>query len=140
MARPCASAAVLAIAWIGFSQPSAAQTRAPKADCSKAGATPELNYCAELDLEKADKALNQAYRAALARIDQAMELDAKVRAEWRKTLQDAQRKWIAFRDADCKGAMAYEWYGGTGATAAVLGCMTGLTEARTKELRERNER
>ena len=140
MAAPCLRAALLAAASVCLSQPSLAQTRAPKVDCGKAVATPELNYCAELDFEKADKALNQAYQAALARIDQTTERDAKVRAEWRKTLQDAQRKWIAFRDADCKGAMAYEWYGGTGATVAVLGCMTGLTEARTKELQERNER
>jgi uncharacterized protein YecT (DUF1311 family) len=139
MARPCVLAALLAVGSLCFSLPLPAQTRA-KVDCGKAVATPELNHCAELDFEKADKALNQAYRAALARIDGATELDAKVRAGWRKTLQDAQRKWIAFRDADCKGAMAYEWYGGTGATAAVLGCMTALTEARTKELQERNER
>jgi uncharacterized protein YecT (DUF1311 family) len=84
-------------------------------------ATPELNYCEELELKKADKALDEAYRATLARIDGATELDAKARAEWRKTVQDAQRKWIAFRDADCKGAVAYEWYGGTGARLAVLG-------------------
>ena len=55
-------------------------------------------------------------------------------------MKKPERKWIAFRDADCRGAMAYEWYGGTGATLAVLGCMTSLTEARTKDLRERNQR
>ncbi len=116
-----------------------AQTGTPKIDCNKAVATPELNYCEELELKKADRELNEAYRGALARIDRAMELDPKVRVEWRKALQDAQRKWIAFRDADCKGAVAYEWYGGTGATLAVLGCMRAMTLARAKELRERNE-
>ncbi len=116
-----------------------ALTRAPKIDCEKATATVELNYCEELEFKKADKELNEAYRAALARIDRTTALDAKVRAEWRKALQDAQRKWIAFRDADCKGAVAYEWYSGTGATLAVLGCMRAMTLARAKELRERNE-
>lgn len=116
-----------------------AQTGAP-VDCGKATTTVELNYCEELELQKADKALNAAYRALLARIDRTTEHDGKVRAEWRKTVQDAQRKWIAFRDADCNGAVAYEWYGGTGATLAVLGCMREMTLARTKELRERNDR
>jgi uncharacterized protein YecT (DUF1311 family) len=125
---------------VAFVLPAAAQTPAPTVDCAKATATPELNHCQDQAFQKADRALNAAYRAALARLDQTTALDAKVRAEWRKALQDAQRKWIAFRDADCKGAMAYEWYGGTGATLAVLGCMTSLTEARTKELRERNAR
>ncbi len=120
--------------------PLQAGAQTPKVDCSKAMATPELNYCEEIELDKADKALNAAYRATLARIDSTAELEPKVRKEWRQTVQDAQRKWIAFRDADCEGATAYEWYGGTGATVAVLGCMRAMTAARAKELRERNER
>ena len=124
----------------GSATAASAQTSAPKIDCAKANATVELNYCEELELQKADKALNEAYRAMLVRIDRTTGLDPKVRAEWRKTAQDAQRKWFAFRDADCKGAIAYEWYRGTGATLAVLGCMREMTLARTKELRERNER
>jgi uncharacterized protein YecT (DUF1311 family) len=99
-----------------------------------------LNFCEELELQKADKVLNEAYRALLARIDSMTSLEAKVRADWRKAAQDAQRKWIAFRDADCYGAIAYEWYGGTGSTLAMLGCMREMTLARTKQLRERNER
>ena len=125
---------------VGSGTAASGQTSAPKIDCAKAVATVELNYCEELELEKADKALNEAYRAMLARIDRSSELEPKVRAEWRKTVQDAQRKWIAFRDADCNGAIAYEWYGGTGATLAVLGCMREMTLVRTKELRERNDR
>ena len=123
---------------LGVASPAFAQS-APTIDCGKATATVELSYCEELELQKADKALNEVYRGMLARIDKSG-LDAKVRAGWRKTVQDAQRKWIAFRDADCKGATAYEWHGGTGANLAVLGCMRALTEARTKELQERNER
>ena len=123
-----------------LSASASAQSGEPKIDCNKATATPELNYCEELELEKADKALNSVYRAALARIDGATELEPKVRQEWRQALQDAQRKWIAFRDADCNGPVAYQWHGGTGATVAVLGCMRAMTLARTKELRERNER
>ncbi len=138
--RQAGVTAFVVAAWLCVPVAPFAQTSAPKIDCSKAIATPELNYCEEVELEKADKALNVAYRATLARIDGATELTPKVRKEWRQAVQDAQRKWIAFRDADCNGATAYEWYGGTGATVAVLGCMRQMTLARTKELQERNER
>lgn len=114
----------------------AAAAAQPRLDCSRATSTPEINACVERDLERADRALNEAYRAMTARID-GSDNPSSVRAEWRKALQDSQRKWIAFRDADCDGAVAFEWYGGTGATAAVLGCKQQKTEARTKELRER---
>jgi uncharacterized protein YecT (DUF1311 family) len=133
--RPLALLLVVASASVSSAQPGA-----PKIDCRTATAAVELNYCEELEFDKADRALNEAYRGMLARIDRATELDAKVRADWRRTAQDAQRKWIAFRDADCKGAIAYEWYGGTGATLAVLGCMRAMTLVRTKELRERSEK
>jgi uncharacterized protein YecT (DUF1311 family) len=137
--RAFASALLLAIG-ANSSSPASAQTAAPKIDCGNANTTVELNYCEEQELEKADKALNEVYRTTLARIDKTTGLEPKVRAAWRKAVQDAQRKWIAFRDADCKGATAFEWYGGTGATVAVLGCTRAMTVERTKELRERNER
>ena len=137
--RPIVPPLLLALG-AGLSSPASAQTATPKIDCNNATSTVELNYCDEQELEKADKALNEAYRATLARIEKTTALEPKVRAEWRKSIQDAQRKWIAFRDADCKGATAYEWYGGTGATLAVLGCMRAMTVERTKELRERNDR
>jgi uncharacterized protein YecT (DUF1311 family) len=128
MTRP-----LLALLALLVASPSLAQ--APR-DCAKAVSTPEINACEADALDRADKALNIAYRATLARVDKA-DMEAAPRAEWRKAVQEAQRRWIAFRDADCDGAVAFEWYGGTGATAAVLACKRAMTEARTKELRER---
>ena len=92
------------------------------------------------EFARADAQLNQAYRAALARIADAAGVEEKVRREWREALQDAQRRWIAFRDADCKGPVAYAWRGGTGATAAVLGCMIEKTTTRTNELKRYDEK
>ena len=84
--------------------------------------------------------MNAAYRATIERIARTTGMDPKVRREWQRVFRDAQRKWLAFRDADCNGAVAYEWFGGTGVTAAILGCKTEKTVARAKELRDRNER
>jgi uncharacterized protein YecT (DUF1311 family) len=110
------------------------------AACEEARTTVEINQCLDREFARADARLNDAYRAALTRIGQAQGLDEKVRREWGEALQDAQRKWIAFRDADCKGPVAYSWYGGTGATAAVLGCLVEKTLVRTDDLKRYDEK
>jgi uncharacterized protein YecT (DUF1311 family) len=110
------------------------------APCDTAQTTVEINQCFDRQFARADAQLNETYRAALARIAETSELEEKVRREWRNALQDAQRKWIAFRDADCKGPVAYAWYGGTGATAAVLACMIEKTATRTNELKRYGEK
>ena len=52
-------------------------------------------------------------------------------------MRKAQRAWIAFRDADCRGLVALDWAGGSGTPMAVSICMTDLTKRRTKTLKER---
>ncbi len=105
----------------------------PAIDCRKAMATPEVAWCAQKDFEAADARLNAAYRAAQASIARR-DVPEEARAEWRKALIEAQRRWIAFRDGEC-AVTGFEWYGGTGRTAAELTCQTELTDARTKQLR-----
>jgi uncharacterized protein YecT (DUF1311 family) len=100
---------------------SRAQSGDPKIDCAKASTTLEINFCAEQDYKAADARLNAAYKAMLGRV----------------AVQDAQRKWLTFRDADCKEAVGREWTGGTGMTLAIYSCMTEKTLARTKELEAR---
>ena len=118
--------------------PAAGQGRAvPDVDCRKPQGTPEISYCAERDFERADARLNAAYRAMLGRVDTGTDFDAKAKASLKAAIQDAQRKWIAFRDADCREAIGQEWGSGTGGPYAVYTCMTEKTLARTKELESR---
>ena len=125
----------IAVATSALATPAAALAQSVSGlDCSKAVATVELNACAERDFAKADRELNEVYRAALVRVDRDAANDM-VRREWRAALQDAQRKWLAYRDADCKGPVAYRWQGGTGAALAVQVCLLEKTVARTGELR-----
>jgi uncharacterized protein YecT (DUF1311 family) len=117
----------------------AAKASAQKLDCTAPQDTVSQNACAEKDLEAADAALNAAYKKALASIaksDQSAPYDQK---SWEAALRSSQRAWVAFRDADCKGDVPFLWSGGTGTTAAVLGCMTTKTKTRTEELNERYE-
>jgi uncharacterized protein YecT (DUF1311 family) len=116
----------------------AAEAQVPNPiDCSRASSTVEMNYCSEQAYLKADEALNEAYKAVMKHIREnggAAPYDSK---SWEEALKTSQRAWIAFRDAECKGLVPMEWSGGTGTTTAVNGCLTGLTEARTRALKER---
>ena len=72
-----------------------------------------------------DAALNAAYAAAVARVEGGPQ---------EALLRDAQRAWIAFRDAACDAeASLYE--GGTFQPVAGTECRTRLTQARTGDLR-----
>jgi uncharacterized protein YecT (DUF1311 family) len=119
--------------------PAAAQTKAPKVDCSKAMATFELNICAEQELAREDAALNAVYKKVLAKIaasDGEKPYDPKA---WEKALRESQRAWVLWRDADCKGLIPFDWTGGTATTGVVLGCMSSKTKDRAADLRARFE-
>jgi uncharacterized protein YecT (DUF1311 family) len=106
------------------------------ADCGEARNTVEMIACADQELAAADAKLNEAYLKVLKR---AADLNAPAPYDgkaYEAALRAAQRAWVAFRDADCKGVVPFEWGGGMGATAAVLGCLAAKTTARTKELNE----
>jgi uncharacterized protein YecT (DUF1311 family) len=76
--------------------------------------------------------LNEAYRAVVASVDKA-DVPPEARTKWHNALVEAQRRWIAFRDAEC-ALTGYQWYGGTGRAGAETTCMTQLTNSRTEAL------
>lgn len=53
-----------------------------------------MNICAGADYAASDAKLNKAYGDIMKRLSD--------NADARKLLQDSQRAWIAFRDAECK--------------------------------------
>ncbi|MGF1621535.1 MAG: lysozyme inhibitor LprI family protein [Rhodomicrobiaceae bacterium] len=118
------------------SQSSFAQTPNP-IDCSEAVTTVEMNYCAERDYERADEKLNAIYQRVVTAIRDSDGQPPYDPRNWESELRNAQRSWIAFRDAECKGLVPMEWGGGTGTAVAVLSCMTELTKARTKAFQDR---
>jgi uncharacterized protein YecT (DUF1311 family) len=108
-------------------------------DCSDPSSTVEMNFCSDKAFQEADAKLNAVYKKVLAHIAEADLEKPYDRESWEKAMRESQRAWVAFRDADCKGAVPMEWSGGSGTSAAVTGCMTEKTDARTKELTERYE-
>ena len=63
-------------------------------------------------------------------------LPGKELQAWRETLLASQRVWVRFKEKDCE-AVGYEWFGGSGASNAVVSCWLDHTTARTKDLKAR---
>lgn len=117
--------------------PAFAQNNAdePKIDCAKAEAQTDLNICAALDFDTADKALNAQYkktRAAMVAID--ADLDNNMKGA-EKALIKAQRAWVDYRDGECE-AQGFQARGGSMEPMLVSGCKAELTKKRTKELKD----
>jgi len=117
--------------------PTAARAQEQEDPCPEAETTVEINQCLKQRYEQADAELNRVYRAVTAHIDEADSMPAETRQQWKNQLREAQRHWIAFKETDCLEVVAYEWWQGSGATAATLGCMIEKTESRTNALKER---
>ncbi len=87
--------------------------------------TLDITRCAGRETAAWDALLNRWYKALRAGLDPAAA----------RSLRDAQRAWIKFRDADC--AFAYElWAGGSMRTVAGAFCQRDRTATRAIELHE----
>lgn len=85
----------------------------------------EMNAQARAEFERADAELNKTYKALLARLSDA---------ESKKKLEESQRAWIAFRDAEASFA-ADQVRGGSAAPVLRYMSMTESTEQRIKQLK-----
>jgi uncharacterized protein YecT (DUF1311 family) len=132
--------AVLLSAALLSAQAAAAQdVRGPQVDCMAEDLTQsEMTFCAGQAFEAADGDLNLAYGLAMTQARVMDEANALAGLETPMTteeaLRDAQRKWIAFRDAACS-AEAMLAAGGTAQPMIGTLCMERLTRTRTEDLR-----
>ena len=103
-------------------------------DCKDPQTQAEMNICAGAAYKAADAELNAAYAKAIA---QMKEMDADLPPELKgaeKTLREAQRVWIPYRDKACE-AYGFLARGGTMESMLVGNCLTEVTLARIKELK-----
>ena len=113
----------------------------PAIDCDNAQTQQEMNFCAGQDFDKADAALNMAWKKAKAAMTEAdksvAEFDAaQVGAV--DSLVKAQRGWIDYRDGQCED-YAFQSRGGTMEPLLLMSCKADLTKIRTKELLDLTE-
>lgn len=102
-------------------------------DCANPQFQQEMNYCAAIDFEEADQALNVAWKQVKAEIDRRdADLPARMQG-WGEALLEAQRAWIAYRDAHCKSE-GFQFRGGTMEPLIVSSCKAHQTRMRTQDL------
>jgi uncharacterized protein YecT (DUF1311 family) len=86
------------------------------------GAIPEILNCIAVENGSQDVRLNRAYKAAQTHL-------SAIRA---KQLQEVQRIWIKYRNANCK--FYADTQGGTSATLRTNECLMNTTASRALEL------
>ncbi len=128
--------AVLAVLTSLAAAPALAQPGSPL-NCADPSFQAEMNMCAEIDFETADKEMNAVYGKAIAQfreqdLSYAEEGPDYVGAE--KLLRESQRAWIGSRDGLC-GARSLTFYGGSMRPAVQFSCLAMITRSRTEELR-----
>src|SRR5205085_5461153 len=118
----------------------------PQWNCANPQVQQEMNFCAGQDFERADAELNAAYRTAITEAQAADREFASYQTGTagrssepgeEASLREAQRAWVTFRDAHCRGE-SFEARGGSMQPMLDEGCRATLTRARTAELRGPN--
>ncbi len=106
-------------------------------DCRHAVAQADLSQCAWLDFKRADAALNTQWKRTLAYMrsrDTGLHDPRETPPGYVEALQEAQRAWLRYRDANCRVA-GYRARGGTMEPMLVSDCKAAMTRVRTAELR-----
>jgi uncharacterized protein YecT (DUF1311 family) len=113
----------------------------PGWNCEEPQLQQEMNWCAAEDYARADAALNRQWketRAAMKRRDaEAPRYGVPFDGQpgFFASLLEAQRAWLAWRDAHCR-LEGYEARGGSLEPLLVSTCKARLTRARTAQLLE----
>lgn len=106
-------------------------------DC--AGTQAEMTQCAANDFARADDELNAVWRAVMAALRnrdvETAQYDTVSRGSYTEAARNAQRAWVAFRDAECGAESDNEARGGSMEPMVFHACRARLTEERTAQLR-----
>jgi len=112
----------------------------PDWNCDEPETQREMNWCASRDFAIADTALNEQWdctKAFMKARDESF-VDNPYARDTRPgffdTLLEAQRAWLSYRDAHCRGE-GYVARGGSLEPLLVSTCKTALTNVRTEQLR-----
>jgi uncharacterized protein YecT (DUF1311 family) len=125
----------LTLAVIAIAANAASVTPQFTPNCKDPQSNLEMRMCADQELKQADVELNEIYTRAIAAAREQTRAGREYGSpDLEALLREGERRWIAFREADCR--YQYELYhGGTIAPLVELQCRLDLTKARAKELR-----
>ena len=110
----------------------------PEANCEDQQTQLDLNVCSYRDYLRADIELNRLWAAATTKAKEVdgWEVEHHSKGGRFNRLLDAQRKWIAFRDAQCAFEAGPREDGGTIWALVTNVCMKKTIDARSTWLRE----
>ena len=104
-------------------------------NCDSAQTTMDLVECSDHEYRIADAKMTVEWKAAYARMKRQDAEVPRARSGYAAALLDSQRKWLAYRDAQCK-VVGDRMRGGSGQGYSTMFCLTDLTRKRTTELHE----
>ncbi len=99
--------AAAAIILCPLARAEAARPSQAACDAAKIGAR-ELADCLRTSADRADKELAAAVDAAIKSIDAREGLLSSQKARWRRSLNDAEAQWVAWRDSECQDVAPFE--------------------------------
>ena len=114
------------------------QLAEPAIDCADAQTQTAMTICAGRAYDAADTALNEQWSATAAIMrerDAVIDSEADERPGYFTSLLEAQRAWLAYRDAHCR-LTGYDARGGSMEPMIVNACLEQVTLERTKQLRQ----
>jgi uncharacterized protein YecT (DUF1311 family) len=117
-----------------------AQPPVPEWNCANPQVQAEMNWCAGQDYAAADADLNAQWKITADAMKQrdvewAELKSADTRPGYFKSLLEAQRGWLRYRDAHCQ-VDGYSARGGSLEPLLVATCKARLTRQRTLELKD----
>jgi uncharacterized protein YecT (DUF1311 family) len=110
MMRPLFLAAALAFPAVAPIAPALADDLRPSqaaCDTTKMGGR-ELADCLRAGADRADKELGAVVEAAIKSIDTRQGLLSSQKSRWRRSLNDAEAQWVAWRDSECQDVAPFE--------------------------------
>jgi uncharacterized protein YecT (DUF1311 family) len=119
-----------AILLVALAVPALAQ----QPNCADPQTQADMTQCAGIAYRMADEDLNLAYELTLKAYADFEADDPELGKGAVEAVRQAQRAWIAYRDAAC-AAEAWSYRGGSIEPMVLANCLERLTRARTEDLR-----
>ncbi|WP_191486488.1 lysozyme inhibitor LprI family protein [Pseudomonas sp. FEN] len=71
-------------------------------DCTNITVSAQIDICANVEKESADKKLNESYKKLITRIKEQYSPSPETGDRYLSKLKNSQRAWLALRDSNCE--------------------------------------
>ncbi len=128
-----AAAAIALVASARADEPRPSQVAC---DATKIGGR-DLSDCLRTHADRSDKELAAAVEAAIKSIETRQGLLSSQKSRWRRSLNDAESQWVAWRDSECQDVAPFESGMGAKGGDPRLSCIIDYDAERISSLKAR---